>query len=243
MTHRKMLTAAAPAALICSLLCLAVFSSAIESIGASAGRNSQTRTRWRKLFDGRTLAGWAATGKIEGWSVEDGAIACLVKGGDYLYTTEQFENFILTAEFKHEKGVNSGIFVRWSDLKDPVNTGIEVQVIDSHGKTPDKHACGAIYDIVAPAQQTCKPAGEWNKMVITCNRNIVMVEVNGAKVAEMDLDRWTTAGMNPDGTKNKFNRAYKTLPRKGHIGLPDHGGRVWYRNIAIQELGAVRYEK
>jgi hypothetical protein len=136
-----------------------------------------------------------------------------------------------------DKGVNSGIFLRWSDLKDPVNTGIEIQVIDSYGKaTPDKHDCGAIYDIIAPSKQACKAPGEWNTAVITCHRNLISVEVNGQKVAEMDLDKWTTAGMNPDRTKNKFKFAYKELPRRGHIGLQDHGGRVWYRNIKIKML-------
>ena len=205
-----------------------------NTTGGSAACEDKSDKGWRSLFDGKTLKGWAATGNIEGWSVENGAIACLVKGGDYLYTTEEFENFILSAEFKVDPDVNSGIFVRWSDLKDPVNTGIEVQVLDSFGKPSDKHACGAIYDIIAPTKQTCKPAGEWNKVFITCNRNLVAVEMNGEKIAQMDLDQWTSAGMNPDGTRNKFTKAYKDLPRKGHIGLQDHGGRVWFRDIKIK---------
>ncbi|HEU4389376.1 MAG TPA: DUF1080 domain-containing protein [Blastocatellia bacterium] len=192
----------------------------------SLSYRSRSETGWRQLFDGKSLKGWAATGNNEGWAVEDGAIACLVKGGDYLYTTEEFENFTLSAEFKVASGTNSGIFVRWSDLKDPVNTGIEVQVLDSYGKPADKHACGAIYDIIAPARQTCKPAGEWNKVLITCNRSLVAVELNDQKIAQMDLDQWTAAGMNPDGTRNKFTRAYKDLPRKGHIGLRSRRPRL-----------------
>jgi hypothetical protein len=122
-------------------------------------------------------------------------------------------------------------------LKDPVNTGIEMQVLDSYGKkSPDKHDCGAIYDIVSPRIQPCKTAGEWNTAVIICNKNLVSIEVNNQKVAAMDLDKWTTAGVNPDGTRNKFTIAYRDLPRKGHIGLQDHGGRVWYRNIKIKTM-------
>jgi len=192
---------------------------------------------WKLLFNGRNLDGWKTTGKMEGWTVEDGAIACLAMGGGYLYTPEQYGNFRFSVEYKIAPKTNSGIFFRWSDLKDPVNTGIEAQVIDSHGKeTPGKHDDGALYDLIAPAKNASKPAGEWNHAVITCRDSLVSIELNGEKVSEMDLDRWTEAGKNPDGTKNKFKYAYKELPRKGHLGFQDHGGRVWFRNVKIQEL-------
>ncbi len=41
---------------------------------------------------------------------------------------------------------------------------------------------------------------------------------------------------NPDGTSNKFNTAYKDMPRKGHIGFQDHGQPVWFRNMKIKQL-------
>ena len=192
---------------------------------------------WISLFDGKTLTGWAATGSDEGWTVDDGAILCTVKGGGYLYTLEQYENFVLSVDFKIDAGVNSGIFFRWSDLNDAVHTGIEIQILDTYGReNPGKHDCGAIYELVAPSKQTCKPAGEWNTNVIACNDNLITVELNGEKIAEMDVDQWTMPGMNPDGTKNKFKYAWKDMPRKGHIGLQDHGGKVWFRNLKLKPL-------
>jgi hypothetical protein len=192
---------------------------------------------WISLFDGKTLNGWGTTGDWKGWKVDDGAILCTVQGGQYLYTREQFGNFILALDFKTDPKTNSGIFLRWGELSDPVQTGIEIQILDTYGKTPaGKHDCGAIYDLVAPTRNACKPAGEWNHTVITCNRNIISVELNGEKVAEMDVDRWTTPGMNPDGTKNKFKNAIRDFPRRGHIGLQDHGGRIWFRNIKLKRL-------
>lgn len=217
-----------------SLVLVAV---AISLLTMNASGGDKKGKGWKSLFDGKTLKGWAATGKSESWGVEDGAIALLTRGGGYLYTLEQFENFALSIDFKVDKGVNSGIFFRWSDLKDPVNTGIELQLLDSYGKTPaGKHDCGAIYDIAPPSKQACKPAGEWNTVVITCDKSLISVELNGERVVRIDLDEWTTPGMNPDGTKNKFARAYRELPRRGHIGLQDHGGRVWFRNVRIRGL-------
>jgi 3-keto-disaccharide hydrolase len=194
---------------------------------------------WKLLFDGKTLSGWKTTGKPEGWAVEDGAIACTLMGGGYLYTEEQFGDFVLAIDYKVAPKTNSGIFFRWSDLKDPVHTGIEMQVYDSYGKDrPGKHDAGAIYDIIAPGKNTSKPAGEWNHVVITCRDNLVSVEQNGEKVSEMDLNRWTEAGKNPDGTTNKFKYAYKDLPRRGYIGFQDHGGKVWFRNVKIKPLAS-----
>tara|TARA_B100001013_G_scaffold333137_1_gene249877 strand:- start:391 stop:981 length:591 start_codon:yes stop_codon:yes gene_type:complete len=192
---------------------------------------------WISLFDCETLNGWGATGSMDGWTVDDGAIFCTVQGGQYLYTEDQFDNFVLEIDYKIEPDCNSGIFLRWGDLNDPVQTGIEIQVLDTYAKEPPNcHDCGAIYDLVAPTKQTMKPAGEWNNHVITCDDSIISVELNGESIVEMDVDDWTEPGKNPDGTPNKFSTPLKDFPRKGHIGLQDHGGKVWYRNVRVKRL-------
>jgi hypothetical protein len=73
-------------------------------------------------------------------------------------------------------------------------------------------------------------------MTITASGPRICVVLNGQAVLEMNLDDWTQAGKNPDGSNNKFNVAYKDLPREGWIGFQDHGFPVWYRNIRINEL-------
>jgi hypothetical protein len=171
------------------------------------------------------------------WAMEDGVLA--LKGGGYIWTKEKFGDFILDLEFKVDKGGNSGIFIRTGDIADPVQTAIEVQILDYKGKDParSKGACGAIYDCLAPSKNAVKKPGEWNHYTITCKANKIYVVLNGEQIIDMDLNLWTEAHKNPDGTPNKFNTAYKDMPRVGHIGFQDHGDPVWYRNIKIKTLG------
>jgi hypothetical protein len=186
---------------------------------------------WKELFNGKDLTGWVG----KGWIVEDGAIAR--KAGGMLYSAEQYGDFVLDLEFKISKGGNSGVFVRTGDMKDPVQTGFEIQVFDSVGKTKlGKHDCGALYDALAPAKNVQKPLDQWNRMVITCKGNRITVEMNGEQILDADLDKWTESRKNPDGSPNKFNTPLKDFPRKGYIGLQDHGSPVWYRNIKVKAL-------
>ena len=102
----------------------------------------------------------------EGWSLKDGVLSSNEKGD--LWTKERYANFVLDLEFKVVKGCNSGIFIRTDNRRNCVHTGIEIQVLDSHGKPKvGKHDCGAIYDIMAPKVNAAKKAGEWNRITIT----------------------------------------------------------------------------
>ena len=69
---------------------------------------------WRLLFDGKSPAGWAAIGKSEfpqkGWSNRDGLLEHQKGGGGGdIVTTEKFENFELTWEWKIGEAGNSGV--------------------------------------------------------------------------------------------------------------------------------------
>lgn len=195
---------------------------------------------YRLLFDGQTLNGWAATTHPEGWLAHNGMIIC--KGGTngYLYTIDQFEDFILQLEYQTEPGVNSGIFFRWTDLEDPVNTGLEMQIWDTFDqKEMAKNSSGALYDLVAPSSNAVRRAGEWNEVMIKCDRNLIELTLNGTMVVEADIDQWSVAGKNPDGTDNKFIYAWRDRPRRGHIGLQDHGGYAEFRNIKLCLLDSI----
>jgi hypothetical protein len=189
---------------------------------------------WRELFNGKDLTGWQnATGGPPGagWVVQERAMVRQDKAGD-IWTKDRFGNFILEIEFKTEG--NSGIFIRTDHPRDCVQTGIEIQ-IENPAKTPSKHSCGAVYDALAPSKEMTKK-GEWNRAVITARDNKLTVVISGERIIDMDLDRWSEPGKNPDGTRNKFKAALKDFKREGHIGLQDHGSVVGYRNIRIRPV-------
>ena len=84
-----------------------------------------------------------------------------------------------------------------ADLEDPVQSGLEIQILDTHGKEPTtNHDCGALYDALGPTRNTCKPAGEWNQMTITCDGSIVVVALNDEEIVRADLDDWDTPHRN-----------------------------------------------
>lgn len=55
-----------------------------------------------------------------------------------------------------------------------------------------------------------KPAGEWNRLVLTCDRNNISMKLNGDVVTRMNLDEWSEPNKRPDGSPHKFDVAYRT---------------------------------
>ncbi len=174
------------------------------------------------------------TFKEGGWTYADGVLSRGGKG--YLWTKEEYGDFILDLEFKVDPGTNSGVFIRTANIKDPVQTGIEIQILDSHGKGVNKNTCGSVYDCLAPSKQVARKAGEWNLMTIMAFGSRIFVTMNNERIINMNLDEWTEANKNPDGSKNKYKTAFKDMPRSGAFGFQDHGHPVWYRNIKVRKI-------
>ncbi len=194
---------------------------------------------WILLFDGKTADGWVCEGKpMADSQVQDGALNSHKQGCYVSNTRESFGDFDFACDFKFAKDCNSGVFIRISKPGDSgIGRGIEVQVLDSAGKEkPDKHDCGALYDLQEPSRNSVKPAGEWNHMEVICVGPSIQVTLNDQKIIDSDISKWDTAGRNPDGTKNKFKWAFKDQPRSGHLGLQDHGGDCWFKNMKVKRL-------
>jgi hypothetical protein len=183
---------------------------------------------WEVLFDGSHLDKWQESN----WVIEDGTLARGSRG--MIWSKERFGDFILDLEFKTEG--NSGIFFRTDNIRNPVQTGIEIQVYKPVAE-PTTHSCGAVYDALAPRWEMTRD-GQWNHITITARDNLIDIMLNGEPIIDMDLNEWTEAGWNPGPpkTKNKFRTALKDFKREGHVGFQDHGANVWYRNVRIKRL-------
>lgn len=195
---------------------------------------------WRLLFDGRTTEGWRGYRKESmpaGWQAMDGALVRVAPAGD-IVTEQTFADFELALEWKVEKLGNSGIFYRASEQESPIWTNApEMQVLDdarnADGQSPLTSA-GALYALYPVPRGVVKPAGEWNAVRIVADGPRVEHWLNGVKVVEAEIG-------SPDWEGRVARSKFADLTgfaqaRRGHIGLQDHGDRVWFRNIRIREL-------
>ena len=143
--------------------------------------SSQPKGEWKFLSNDSNLEAWMME-KPDAWKAENG-IMSKSEGGGNIWTKARYGNFVFDCDFKIETGGNSGIFFRTDNIKDPVQTGIEMQVYNTPRKQkPVKNDCGAIYDLLEPGSYADKPAGEWNHVTITCNDNIIKVVMNGIQI-------------------------------------------------------------
>ena len=195
---------------------------------------------YQLLFDGKSLAGWQTSSQQPSRRpVDDGALNPHRCGGYMLIHEKTWENFELSLDFKISPRCNSGIFLRTFPLtprpgKDVGFNGLEIAIDDTTGA--GYHDTGALYDLAKPKLNAMKPAGQWNHAVIVCDGSKISVTINGQRVTEVDLAEYTEPHRRPDGSMHKFDVAYKDHPRRGYIGLQDHGADCWYKNIKLKEL-------
>jgi hypothetical protein len=179
------------------------------------------------LFNGKDLAGWRTKGN---WVYDvDGSVTLKPRAGEtgwkrfdaYLFTERKYRAFVLDLEFKIEPTGNSGVFFRVADPLDPVDHGIELQVLDTYGLAkPGHHDCGGIIRAMAPSRNMVKPAGEWNRYTLTLKEDLLQVDFNGERTIVLALDK----------------SPMKDRPADGHVGFQDEAKRVWYRGVRIREL-------
>ena len=172
-----------------------------------------------------------------GWAFEDGTLAA--KGRGDIWTKKRYGDFVLDLEFKCTPETNSGVFLRCGSIDNWLHTAIEVQILQPTEEN-DKHNCGAIFDCLAPSKRMVKAPGEWNHYTIMAKANKIFVVLNGEQIIAMNLELWKEAHKNSDGTPNKFNFAYKDMPREGHFGLQYHGHPVFFRNLKVKPLTEVQ---
>jgi hypothetical protein len=220
---------------------------------------AEKQAGWKLLFDGKSFNGWRGLGRDTipkfHWVIENGAIKKVANanvpknengkplpGGD-LMTEESFKNLEFCVEWKVASGSNSGIKYNVSEELSTTYggkysaLGFEYQIIDDDGFPSELHPAqrtGALYDLMPPNTNACRPVGEYNQTKILFQGNHGEHWLNGAKLLEFDLG---SAKLDSLIAASKFHQfPWFGEKRTGHIVLQDHGGEVWYHNIKIKEL-------
>lgn len=222
------------ALLCCALILLSSTACTQEPARLPAGEPTSVPSGegWIDLFSAENAPYWKnVTDKADDiFSIADGIFH--IKGKKptrYIaWEHETFGNFEMHIEFKAPKNANSGVFVRTSPA-DPVQKGMEIQVMGDFGEAPSIHGSGALYDIATPMFNMARPEGEWNSLDIRFEGSSLDVIYNGWKVLSLDVSQMTM----PIG---KFDTPLASLPTEGHIILQNHGDDVWYRNHWIRRL-------
>ncbi len=164
----------------------------------------------------------------------DGVMQCVPKTGSVI-TKKKFGKHKVHLEFrttfsptKRGQGRgNSGVYLQGR---------YEVQILDSYGLEGRSNECGGIYKVAAPLVNMCAPPLQWQTFDITFDAAVMAgnkatspprmtVLHNGVKIHEnVKLPGKTTAAPKSGAAA------------RGGLYLQDHGHRIEFRNIWVQEL-------
>ncbi|MFA7693111.1 MAG: DUF1080 domain-containing protein [Candidatus Hydrogenedentes bacterium] len=220
------------------LLTLVLYAAAVQAESKESLAHPDSAA-WENLF----AADLSNAVKPEGvWSCTDGELTATKD--ESLWTGRDYENFVLDLEFKNAEGSNSGVIVYCSDMADWIPNSVEIQIADDHADkwadSPANWHCGAVFGHLAPTKNVVKKPGEWNRLTIRCMGKDIEVTLNGEAVVAMNMDEYTSAKTNPDGSEVPawLSKPLSTLPTKGRIGFQGKhaGAPIWFRNIKIKEM-------
>jgi hypothetical protein len=200
---------------------------------------AEKKEGWKLLFDGKSTSGWHSwkTKKpleAGAWGVEDGSLTLMKKGAGDIYTSDAYENYELSLEWK-TKG-NSGILIRVNpEAGGPIyKVAPEMQIERSKGKkSTDAGGLYALYPIAVDGEKKINPEG-WNTVRIRMVDGKGTHWFNGQKVTEYHIG---SEDWNKKVAASKF-ATWKGFAetKKGHLGLQDHGAQVSFRNVKIREI-------
>jgi len=196
-------------------------------------------SQWQDLFDADLSNATFPEGI---WKFEDGVLTA--SEDQVIWSKKDYDNFIIDLEFKTEDGTNSGVIVYCTNMDNWIPNSVEVQIADDFAekwaKSPKTWHCGAIFGHLAPTKSTVKKPGQWNRFTVTCKGKMIYVMLNGQMVTEMNMDLWTSATKNPDGSDipSWLSTPFAELPTHGNIGMQGKhaGAPIYFRNVKIEEL-------
>jgi hypothetical protein len=196
---------------------------------------------WQLLFNGKDMSQWRSFKQPtvnSKWQIDENAIVLTSGGGGDLISKQSYKNFELTLDWKIAEAGNSGIFVLADETGQYIYSHApEIQILDNERHPDNKldsHLSGSLYDLIASPVASHKKAGEWNTTKIRLENSALTIWQNGIQTAQVTIgnDEW-----NRLVAKSKFaDWAGFAAATEGHLGLQDHGDKVWFKNIKIKEL-------
>ncbi|MBB1396463.1 DUF1080 domain-containing protein [Pseudoalteromonas sp. SG44-8] len=221
-------------------IALAFSSSAFAKTPDNQLSKEEQSAGWQLLFDGKDMSHWRnfkSETLSPKWTIDNGAMS-LTKGGGDILTKKVYRNFDLQIDWKISTKGNSGIFVLADETGSMIYSHApEIQIIDNEEHPDNKidsHLAGSLYDLFAAPTTAHKPANNWNSVRIRMQDKHLQVWQNGISTLSIVIGSttWNTLVANSKfATWSNFAAA-----EQGHIGLQDHGDKVWFKNIKIKEL-------
>ncbi|MHB0959255.1 MAG: 3-keto-disaccharide hydrolase [Pirellulaceae bacterium] len=183
------------------------------------------------------LPGWEFYAEKEGtkiddvWTLHDGVLTCQGTPKGYLYTSNDYKNFVLTLEWRwapEKKPGNGGVLIRMTGAHKIWPKSLEAQInagqagdfwgLDGYGlegpaersKAVEHAEFGKLIN-VQKLKEVEKPAGEWNQYEITAEEGTVTLRINGQQV----------------------NQATRCDVVAGKICLTAEGDAIQFRNVRL----------
>lgn len=189
----------------------------------------------RDLFNGKDFEGWEfdiISSKVEPaeiWTVEDGMIVSVGRPLSVLRTTEGFENYELTLEWRWPEGSapgNSGVLLHATSPRERGVWPKSIEVQLAHGSAGDFWMIGESITVEGreplgrriPNNGSLaeRSPGEWNQLRVRCEGASVTVWINGTLV----------------------NHGHAATAVRGAICLQSEGADIHFRNLRILPLPA-----
>lgn len=169
-------------------------------------------------------------GEADTWKEENGEIVCNGQPKGYIYSREEYGDFIWEAEYMliapegetdpdKIAAANTGFMIHiqephkiWPVSLEVQGKHVEMCSIKSNGGAADL----TIADNATARETARKPVGEWNQVQITSRGGTLEARLNGELICTSEAGELTS----------------------GRIGLQSEGYEVHFRNLRIQEIAS-----
>ncbi len=178
------------------------------------------------LFNGRDLTGWVHEGPRATFSAESDELRTSGKGNqpNWLHTAREYENFLLTFDYKLAKWAEAQVILRAPKWGRPAQSGLAIELAhDFHKGVVDNYVTGAVAGARPPQNPLPGSFDEWHSVRIALDGNRLRVTIDGKLQQDLDLEA------DPE-LRHRLKR--------GYIGFPDLGHAYALRNLEIEDHGS-----